>query len=133
MKALKEYITKHQISEKLTITKDSQINSYNYYPKTKDELKNLVNKLIKERGYKADLNDIDTSEIKDMSELFMRSEFNGDISEWDVSNVKDMSGMFSRSKFNKDISKWNVSNVKDMWGMFYRCSLEKNPPAWYKE
>ena len=85
------------IIEKFRLSKDN-INQYNYQPKTKKELKELVKKLIIERGYEADLNDIDTSEITDMSYLFNYKElvnFRGDISEWDVSNVKDMSWMFT--------------------------------------
>ena len=65
MKNLKDII-----QEKLHINKDTGNHSYNYHPKTRDELKELIKKLIKERGNKADLNDIDTSEIKDMEELF---------------------------------------------------------------
>ena len=115
MKSLQNYIT-----EKILINKNSKI-VYNYHPKTKDELKELVDKLIKERGNEADLNDIDTSEITDMYGLFKSSNFNGDISEWDVSNVKDMNSMFYRSKFtgeNGDISNWDVSNVENMISMF---------------
>ena len=155
MKQINKYIV-----ERLRINKD--IDSYNYHPKTKDELKELVNKLIKERGNEADLNDIDTSKITDMSIMFENSKFNGDISNWDVSNVKnmkfmfsfseftgengdisnwnvsnvkEMSWMFRESKFNGDISQWNVSNVKvkDMSLMFTMSPLEKNPPKWYKK
>ena len=99
MKSLKEYIV-----EKLVLNPNSKIRKreYNYHPETKDELKELIEQLIKERGDNADLNDIDTSEITDMSSLFSFSHFNGDISGWDVSNVKDMSHMFSSSyKFNQ--------------------------------
>ena len=84
---------------------------YNYFPKNKGELKEIINKLIKERGDEADLNDIDTSEIEDMGYIFPNVNFNGDISEWNVSNVEDMCRMFISSKFtsqNGDISKWNV-------------------------
>ena len=102
MKNLKDII-----QERLHINKD--IKSYNYHPKTHDELIKIVDQLIKERGNEADLNDIDTSEITDMYQLFYKSEFNGDISNWNVSNVKDMSYMFDKSP------------------------LEKNPPKWYKE
>ena len=111
----------YYILERLHINK--YINSYNYYPKTRDELKELVDKLVKERGNKADLNDIDTSKITDMNSLFDRSEFNGNISKWDVSNVKDMSYMFMQSKFNGDISNWDVSNVESMDSMFYRSEF----------
>ena len=152
MKRLKDIIT-----EKLRINKNIKINQHNYQPKDIDELEKLINKLIKERGYKADLNDIDTSEITDMSDLFWSSKFNGDISEWDVSNVTNMKSMFDNCEFNGDISEWDVSNVTDMtrmfmdsefngdisdWDvssvknmdrMFNGTPLEKNPPKWYKK
>ena len=154
MKQINKYI-----QERLRINKDTGNHHYNYHPKTRDELLELVNKLINERGNDADLNDIDTSEITDMSYMFTYSKFNGDISNWDVNNVKNMqemfynskfSGkngdiskwdvsnvkymgyMFSKSKFNGYISQWNVSNVKDMSFMFTNTPLEKNPPKWYK-
>ena len=137
MKQINKYICDHfendkfSILERLHINKD--IKSYNYHPKTSDELKELVDQLIKERGNDADLNDIDTSEITDMNYMFYTSKFNGDISNWDVSNVKDMSSMFAYSEFNGDISNWNVSNVKNMELMFNGTPLETNPPKWYKE
>ena len=130
MKSLKTII-----SERLHINKDTGNHHYNYHPKTRDELKELVRKLIDERGYDADLNDIDTSEITDMSELFYECKFNGDISKWDVSNVKDMMCMFYFSEFtakNGDISHWDVSKVENMNSMFKYSPLQKNPPKWYK-
>ena len=163
MKQINKYICDHfendkfSIIERLHINKDTGNHYYNYRPKTRRELKELLYKLIKERGNDANLNDIDTSEITDMNYMFYWSEFNGDISDWDVSNVKDMDSMFGNSYFNGDISKWDVSNVEDMrymffnskfnrdisqWdvsnvenmnNMFYKSPLEKNPPKWYKE
>lgn len=67
MKTLNTYI-----NEKLVLNKDTFKNNYKYFPKTKDELKDIINKLLKERKDQEiiDLNDIDTSEITDMSELF---------------------------------------------------------------
>ena len=154
MKQINKYI-----QERLHINKDTGNSNYNYHPKTRDELLELVNKLIEERGNDADLNDIDTSEITDMSYMFTYSKFNGDISNWDVNNVKNMQEMFYNSKFsgkngdiskwdvsnvnnmkymfcysefNVDISNWDVSNVKDMSFMFTNTPLEKNPPKWYK-
>ena len=127
MKNLKDIIV-----ERLHINKDTGNRQYNYHPKTRDELKELVNKLIDERGNEADLNDIDTSEITDMNYMFYNSKFNGDISNWDTSKVEDMYRMFLDSKFNGDISKWNVSNVKYMSRMFLESHLQKNPPKWYK-
>ena len=125
MKQLNKYIV-----ERLHINKDTK--NYNYHPTTIDEFMTVVGKLIKERGYEANLNDIDTSEITSMSGLFYNSYFNGDISEWDVSNVEDMDYMFYNSKFNGDISKWDVKNVENMSYMFDESPLEKNPPKWYK-
>jgi len=153
MKRITNYII-----EKLQIGSNTKLgNNYNYCPKTRDELYDLIEKLIEKRGNEADLNDIDVSKITDMALLFYESDFNGDISQWDVSKVTNMGGMFVDSKFNGDISKWDVSNVTnmnsmfydskfnrdifdwdvsnvtDMEGMFKNSPLEKNPPKWYKE
>ena len=46
--------------------------SYKYFPKTKKELENILEQLIKERGNEGDFNDIDTSKITDISKLFYR-------------------------------------------------------------
>ena len=116
---------KQIIQEKLIINKNSKVKQqvYNYHPKTRDELKELVDKLIGERGNDADLNDIDTSAITVMSGLFHTSNFKGDISNWDVSNVQYMDNMFFGCKeFNGNICHWNVSNVTSMNGMFASCS-----------
>ena len=107
-------------------------------PKTKDELKKIIEDTIKEQGYNCDLNFIDTSKIKDMSGLFSDSEFNGDISigdisKWNVSNVETMRYMFYISAFNGDISKWDVSNVERMENMICGSPLEGNEPDWYKD
>ena len=115
MKSLKSYI-----QEKLIIKKSS---NYKYFPQTKEELQDIIKKRIKAEGNKVDLNDIDTSNITDMSDLFYGTDFNGDISEWDVSNVTDMSYMFADCEnFNQDISNWDVSNVTNMDYMFYDCN-----------
>ena len=103
--------------------------SYKYYPKTKEELKSIINERIENEGNNCDLNDIYTRNITDMSHMFNGVEFfNGDISKWDVSNVKDMRGMFYFAEsFNGDISEWNVSNVENMLDMFIDCPLSKYP------
>ena len=111
MKTLKQHI-----DEALKIGKNlSEWSAYSCQPKTNKELEQIVNDRIEKEGPSCDLNDIDTSLITDMSELFYGSKFTGDISGWDVSNVKTMKYMFAFSEFNGDISNWNVSKVEYMF------------------
>ena len=119
----------HYIAEKILINKNSKI-GYIYHPKTKDELKNIIKLRIKSEGNECDLNDIDTSNITDMSSLFKDSKFDGDISKWNVSNVENMRYMFTNSKFNGDISKWNVSNVENMRYMFTNSKFNDDISKW---
>jgi surface protein len=127
MKKLNQYI-----NEKLVLTKKQKY--YTFFPKTKEELVEIIKSEVEKNGWECDLNHIDVSEITDMSYLFSMAyhgyglaKFNGDISEWDVSNVKNMTSMFDDSKFNRDISKWNVSNVTTMEDMF-NCAQSFNQP-----
>ena len=130
MKTLSDYIEIKEIkeiSEGLKIGAKSKVNVKSYKPKNKQELKDIIKTLLDERGYNADLTDIDTSEITDMSHLFDNGKFlnfDGNISNWDVSNVTNMKDMFADSDFtgnNGDISGWDVSNVENMEEMFWRC------------
>ena len=135
MKSINEYIQEkliiNSLQEKLIIKKNKKMD-YKYFPETKEELKEIIKQRIKDEGNEVDLNDIDVSNITDMSELFWGTEFNGDISGWDVSNVNNMFRMFYMcNKFNQDISSWNVSNVTDMSDMFYTCtSFNQDISAW---
>ena len=124
MKSLQNYIT-----EKILINKNSKI-VYNYHPKTKDELKDIIDQRIESDGNECDLNDIDTSNITDMSNLFEHNEFNGDISKWNVSNVTTMEYMFFCSEFYGDISKWDVSKVTNMTGMFCDSVFNNDISNW---
>ena len=121
----------HYIQEKLIIKKNKSTN-YKYFPQTKEELKEIIENRIKDEGNRVDLNDIDVSNITDMSRLFRDTNFNGNVSNWDVSNVTDMSYMFSYcNSFNQDISTWNVSNVTNMRFMFFECeSFNKDISSW---
>jgi len=109
------------------------VQQFNYFPKDRDELDALMKKLRKERGEEGDFNDVDVSNVTDMSYVFSEGKkFNGDISQWDVSNVTDMSGMFYECEnFNGDISNWDVSNVTNMRYMFYKCnSFNQDISSW---
>jgi len=122
MKSLQQHI-----KESFKIGKNKMVNrTYRYHPKDRYELKELLKKLILERGGSddCDLNDIDVSQIKDMSTMFVDHRWirNIDISDWDMSNVETTAGMFAGCyQFNCNLSRWNVSNVRNMYSMFYQC------------
>ena len=126
MKSLVQFI-----QERLIIKKNKSTN-YKYFPQTKEELKEIIEKRIKDEGNEVDLNDIDVSNITDMSSLFEYSDFNGNICKWVVSNVTSMEYMFFVCKsFNQDISGWDVYNVTDMYGMFCGCkSFNQDISGW---
>ena len=155
MKTIDSYIT-----EKLKINKDIIAKQYNYHPKDKYELRSIIKKLLDERGQDADLNDIDVSNVTDMSFIFSDlkihnidisqwnvsnvenmfcmffdcTNFNCDLSDWNVSKVENMISMFDCCrKFDSDLSNWDVSNVNDMKDMFAHCDSLKNIPSWYHE
>ena len=71
----------HYIQEKLIIKKG---NNYKCFPKSKEELQDIILQRIEKEGNKVDLSDIDVSKIADMSSLFEHTDFNGNISSWDV-------------------------------------------------
>lgn len=123
------------IEERLKLDKDTKINNSKYHPKNYDELKDLIKELLEELGKDADLNDIDVSEITDMSGLFRNLDpHNIDISKWNVSRVVNMRYMFYGCKnFDCDLSDWKVSKTLDMKCMFVGCTSLKNRPSWYKK
>ena len=101
-----------------------KFSTYSCQPKTKDELKQIIEDRVFKDGPNCDLNDIDVSLITEMTWLFNESEFNGDISDWDVSKVDDMWGMFYRSKFNQDISNWKINKDCVTYNMFDGCPIK---------
>ena len=75
----------------IKIGKDiSSFSTYSCQPKNREELRSIMYDRIDKEGLNCDLNDIDTSLIEDMSNLFEQSKFNGNISELNVSKVKIM-------------------------------------------
>ena len=124
MKMLSQHII-----ERLQLNKD-RVQQFECVPKTTEELQKYINQKILKEGPECNLNNIDVSNITDMSYLFAYSKFNGDISQWNVSNVKNMTLMFYHSTFNKDISKWDVSNVEDMHNMFDHSEFNQDISRW---
>ena len=149
MKNIKTYIV-----EKLKISK-KQKTEYTLFPKTRDELEEMIYKEIEENGNECSLNHIDVSKITNLSGLFTffkdfngdisgwdvsnatkmdymfyESKFNGNIYNWDVSNVIVTTMMFSGSEFNGDISEWDVSSVKNAAAMFSNCKFNQDISNW---
>lgn len=107
----------------LHITLDTR--SIRLRPSTPVELRSIIETELERQGPDADLNHIDTSEIEDMSYLFIDLYIkNIKIDQWDVSNVTNMAGMFINCNcfIGTDIGNWDVSNVTNMEYMFYKCS-----------
>ena len=70
---------KHYIQEKLVIKKNKTA-SIKYFPKTKKELRDIIEKRIEEERDEVDLNNINVSNITNMYSLFEWTNYNGDIS-----------------------------------------------------
>ena len=79
------------------------VHKFKYKVRSKEELKRII-KIYSKKNPEGSLNWIDTSQITDMSKLFLFTIYNGDISEWDTSNVTDMQLMFCQAiQFNQPI------------------------------
>ena len=97
------------------------------------ELSNAIKKIVRKNSIHCSLNDIDTSKIETMSELFEYKKFDGDISKWDVRNVTYMACMFKYSSYtgkNGDISKWDVRKVTNMYAMFINSKYNGDISKW---
>ena len=97
MKTLKQHIF-----EKLTVYKPT----YALFPKSKEELEEIIKSEIYKNGNECSLNHINVSKITDMADLFFGSKFNGDISDWDVLNCRKMKFMFDNSPLENNTPKW---------------------------
>ena len=131
MKNLIDYISDN-ITEgfKIGKTKAKKNIEYSFTPKNKIELINIIAEKILKNNFKFD--DIDTSNITDMSFLFKslygsRATFKTitslDLSSWDVSNVTNMKFMFDSlySLEELNISGWTTGSVKNFDYMFEYC------------
>ena len=81
-------------------------------------------------NFNQDISNWDVSNVTNMSQMFYQTSFNQDIGLWNTSKVTNMSGMFSRSMFNQDIGSWDVSNVTNMRDMFYQTSFNQDIGNW---
>ena len=114
------------INEALKIGKNlSKFSAYSCQPKNKEELRDIIKSRIDKEFYWCDLNDIDTSNITDMSSLFAYSSFTGDISKWNISNVTNMTYMFIGSSFDGDISNWKIPDNCHTAYMFMNCKIKE--------
>lgn len=77
------------------------------------------------------LENLDISQIDDLSEVFSYSIYNGDLSKWNTTNAQYMDAMFYNSEFNNDsLRDWDVSNVKSMIGMFSWSNFNGDLSGW---
>ena len=81
---------------------------------------NMSNMFMGSSATSINLSDIDTSNVTNMSGMFNRSQATTlDVSHFDTSNVTEMGGMFSNSQATTlDVSNFDTSNVTGMGSMF---------------
>lgn len=98
----------------------------------KGSLRIIIEKTLKYDSPHADLNWIDTSNVKDMSHIFenMTKPVYFDVSKWDTSNVINMSHIFMKSHFQGDISGWDVSNVRTFGYAFAYSKFKGDISKW---
>ena len=89
-------LNKQDIEELSRLSKFLNV-KYTVNSNENEELRDIV-KYICSINNTANLNWLDVSNITNMRNLFLQTDFNGDISEWDVSNVRDMTHMFWQCK-----------------------------------
>ena len=95
--------------------------------KSKEQLPENCSKYFYKKKVSVDeIENLDTSNVMDMSSMFNRTIFNSDsldLSDWDVSNVKFTTNMFCYCNTIKylDLSNWNTQSLTTMYGIFYYC------------
>ena len=145
------------ISEKLVINSNiGKSPKYTCVPETLDDLKRIIKERIDKDYADPYLNDIDTSNITNMSYLFcdFKTLKHIDISKWNINNVTTMismfqncenietiqlpdsadkiistSGMFKNCILLNSITgfeDWDMSNITHTTDMFYDCRSLKN-------
>ncbi len=139
----KRYTIRFTAEDNRTISKTIDlIVGHKHIPIDRNELIADITEEIDIQGISADLNIIDTSNVKSFSNLFSSKlskdtydfkdkntnkiyEFSGDISKWNTSNVTNMySTFYGVTKFKSDLSNWDTSNVIDMTSLFSYVNLQ---------
>lgn len=122
------------ISEALRINKNIQTRNYTDFPKTKEELRKIIQTRYDENTVGSEtmnLNDIDVSAIKDFSDLFDNIGLSLvkvlDVSDWEISNATNISYMFRDLKYVEEIKvdNWNVTEIRKFIGVFSLCEKLK--------
>ena len=116
------------INEKLKISKPNKIVEHTLFPKSRGELVDIIKYQTKINGNECSLNHIDVSHIENMAYIFKK--VNGDISQWDVSNVRAMTEMFERSDFNQPIGKLNPLKLTEATFMFSESKFNQDISRW---
>ena len=120
MKQLKQFITEYIVKKKLDKPIDSE-DHYEYFPKDRDELVDIISEKIKNMGQSkvVDLSDIDVSKITSLNDILpdalKKADYYNvidciDVTNWDVSNIKDMYDTFAYKFVHKikGLNTWNV-------------------------
>ena len=105
MKTLNKYLIEALIS------RNTEIQTYNFQPKDFDELRDLLEQLLEERGPDANLNDIDVSQVTSFGDYIKRGKYHG---KWGL--------FYGLDPHNIKIDRWNVNNIENMSYMFYNCT-----------
>lgn len=113
---------KSYINEKLKLNVSSKRQLIKVH--SKNELKDIIEQRIEESKNNdvIYLNDIDVSELTNLTRLFRIYEFKEiHIENWDVSNVTQMKYLFPTNLTSIDLSSWDTDQVESMRCMFKGC------------
>lgn len=121
-----------KLSGKLPITREELLEIVNSWGRidnfdTNDNI--YVNRCNPAECYP--LENLNVSEITDLSYIFRDSPYDGDLSKWNVSSCENMDRMFSWSKFNNhSISNWNISKCEDFEFTFANAIFDGDISKW---
>jgi len=132
MKSLISYINEWQLDDKSR--KKIKKKKYKYTPKNKYELQKLTSKRYIDSSDIV-LNDILTTDVEDMSYLFLdyHDLYSVDVNDWKTGNVKTFEGMFKGCEnltSIKGLENWTINKNANLKNMFKGCK-DEIIPSWY--